>query len=77
MEIDIRSTIIEEITVIRVSDQDDTNTNADVIVKGGSSQPPCYIEDSADGSCLGIFDKDHALRVIEGLQKAIDLGWFE
>lgn len=77
MEIDIRSTIIEEITVIRVSDQNDTYTNADVIVKSETSHPPCHIEDSSDGSCLGIFDKDHALRLIEGIQKAIDLGWFE
>lgn len=77
MEIDIRNVTEEEVGVIRVCDSNENYVIADVIVRSSASPQKCYIEDSGDYSALGIFNKTHAHNLIKGIQKAIDLGWFE
>jgi len=78
MEIDIREEVSTTVQVIRVADQDTCYTTADTLTKASKPHSGCYIEDSADGgSVLGVFSEEHALNLISGLKKAIDLGWFE
>jgi len=77
MEIDIREEVSTTVQVIRVADKDTCYVTADTI-KREQRAGGCYIEDSADGgSVLGVFSEEHALNLISGLKKAIDLGWFE
>jgi hypothetical protein len=74
MELDIRLDIPARITEIRVCDANKDTYTADVISHGCS----VYFEDTTScGEALLIKDEAHALNIIKGLQKAIDLGWFK
>jgi len=78
MEIDIREESSTTVQIIRVADKDTCYVTADTIKRADTPHVGCYIEDSADGgSVLGVFSEEHALNLISGLKKAIDLGWFE
>lgn len=76
MEIDIREVNVEDVIKIRVADPNTSYTNADMVMIGDAPQK-CCIQDSEGGYNLGIFSREHALNLIAGIQKAIDLGWFD
>jgi len=76
MEIDIRKQVKQEITRIRVADDNGSQTGANVIQ---NLDGQVAIVDAVASTCdeLVIFDIFHANDLIAGIQKAIDLGWFD
>lgn len=82
MEIDIRKTMKEEIEIIRVWDKSDGFCAADIISKDKYHEKVVMLLDSDDeygtnNARVYIMSKKHALHLIDGIQKAIQLGWFE
>lgn len=71
---DVRHHSEEEIRQLRVADRSSSNFIVELISKAS-----CGVElyDSADiNRCFIIEDKEQAKNLIKGIQKAIDLGWF-
>jgi hypothetical protein len=82
MELDIRKTTKEQIEIIRVWDKDDGFYAADIISKDKYHEKVIMLRDSdddyePDNARVHVMSKEHALHLIDGIQKAIDLGWFE
>ena len=82
MELDIRKATKEEIETIRIWDRDDGFYAADIISKDKSHERVIMLRDSDDeyennNARVYVMSKKHALHLIDGIQKAIDLGWFE
>lgn len=71
--IDIRDISEDEIDEIRVRDKDRSVLSVELIELAGS-----YVNlyDSDGSDRLTIHDEEHAKNLIKGIQKAIDLGWF-
>ena len=75
MEIDIRRNTVDVIDAIRVGSASNDSTVLDIIWWDGGA---VHLADSAARRVLARVDnKEHALNLIKGLQKAIDLGWLE
>ena len=82
MELDIRKTTKEEIEIIRVWDKDNEFYAADIISKDKYHEKVIMLRDSdteyeSDNARVYVMSKEHALSLIDGIQKAIDLGWLE
>lgn len=78
MEIDIRDERSGMVDTIRVSYRDLDTYIADVLRYDPEGfRYKAEIADSDSNRCVGIRDKDHAENLIKGLQKAIQLGWFD
>lgn len=74
MQIDIRGNEHAAIDSIRVADRDEAYYVAEVVERGESG---VNITDTDSGKYVSVLDKEHAQNLIKGLQKAIDLGWFD
>lgn len=79
-EIDIRHVDSDEkISVIRFSDVDYNEYNADVLIRDSDNE--CvYVEDSDNSTSetsATLNSKEQALNLIKAIEKAIDLGWFD
>lgn len=76
MELDIRTEKITEVRVIRVADVSSSWLIVDTLENDGR-KGHVKLTDSDEGSCLDVTDKQHALDLIKGLEKAIELGWLK
>lgn len=74
MEIDIRGNVANAVDTIRVCGESAFVCLVDTIV---IAEDCVKLQDSADLNYLTLEGKEHAQNLIKGLQKAIDLGWFE
>ena len=81
MEIDIRTGTSNEVNIIRVSDCNKGWYIPEVILRDNSNRvfiKDNYIEDGEEcADPLLITDKGHALNIIKGINKAIELGWLK
>lgn len=72
--LDIREISHDEIDTIRVHDKNRCYISAELISLEGSTVK-LFDSDGSDRLC--IHDQEHAENLIKGIQKAIDLGWFD
>jgi len=74
MEIDIRKVNNDNVDTIRVCDPDNQDfIIGDIVFKDKGF---ILIKDSADDAYfVSVLNKEHALNLIKGLEKVIELGW--
>lgn len=73
--LDIRGDDASPVNVIRIADSDEYVTVADCLYRDHHGD--VYVKDSAEcADDLEIKNKAHALHMIKGIEKAIELGWF-
>jgi hypothetical protein len=76
MEIDIRGSN-EKIDRIRVYDKIDDGASHVECIHKYSSDDSVKLLDTESCEALRIFDRAHALCIIKGINKAIELGWLK
>lgn len=74
-EYDVRNGDEGALDTIRVSDPNYEEYVGDIICQNPYAD--VLLKDSADGRSLVICSKKYAENLIKGIQKAIDLGWFD
>ena len=77
MEFDIRTNRAEEVTVIRFADDVEYYHVANGILRSGWRGVGVSVIDIETERDLRIFSEGHAQNLINALNKAIELGWFE
>lgn len=73
--VDIRKKDDGEVNRIRVEDDDSYRVIANIITNEYGYV--CITDSHESSDELEIANKDHALNLIKGIQKAIELGWFD
>lgn len=78
MELDIRDNKESVVESIRVWDGCLNWYAVDVVERDSNSGGVRLIDSETDGDrYVEVIEKEHAQNLIKGLQKAIDLGWFD
>lgn len=73
--VDIRKKDDGEVNRIRVEDDDSYRVIANILTNEHGYV--CITDSHESSDELEIANKDHALNLIKGIQKAIELGWFD
>lgn len=77
MEIDIRNSAAEKVDCIRVASTIEDGASHVECIRKYSSDNYVVLLDTESCETLRIFDREHALHIIKGINKAIELGWLK